>query len=464
MISVCKNCRAEQEIDISNIKGKVVRYSCEKCNTQNLFVLPSKVIQEQQLLEGKIKISGISIRTKITLIIVALVIVSISAVGYIASNQGAKALAKQARANLQLVTTQKATEYNSIFGRLQDELEGVAMFAEQTFARPTLQEDLHQAVLMPWTGSGYGSEEMKTKFSFEILALQRVNMMLKGIVENNPYIDLGYMATANDVMILNNESTVDVIASRDAYIPSKRAWFTDAVSANKTIWTAPYIDVVTKKLIVSCATPVFNKQKQLLGVVGFDVSLDTIQQDIISLDIGYDSQAFLVGKEGNLLAKPEMEEVNANWDEAVETDNLLETSNEDLKATVNKMINMESGVSSYTVSGNRSIVSFAPLTAINASVGITVSEAAVMKPALDIQKLIITVWAVVVVLAILIGYTIGSGITKPINEIIGRANLISQGKTDLDLMTTKRKDEIGVLVEAFNRLISSLKIAMSIDK
>ncbi len=109
-------------------------------------------------------------------------------------------------------------------------------------------------------------------------------------------------------------------------------------------------------------------------------------------------------------------------------------------------------------------MSYAALPAIGASVGITVAEKEVMKPALEIQKLIIGVWAFVVLLSIIIGYAIGSSVTKPINEIIKRADLISKGETDLDVMHTKRKDEIGVLVESFNRLISSLKIAMKFSK
>jgi len=462
MIAVCKKCKAKQDVDISSVKGKVVRYNCNKCDTQNLFVIPSKV-KKEQLDKGKIKTDGLSLKTKITLIIVALVVISISAVGYISSDRGAKALADLARHNLQLITGQKATEYNAIFNRLQEEIEGIALFAEQTFARPSLGEGLNFAVLMPWTGSGYGTEQMKTTFASDINALREVNLVLKGIVENNPYIDLGYMATTNEVMILNDESTVDVIASRKEYIPSKRSWFTDAAEAKKTIWTAPYVDVVTKKLIVSCATPVYGANKQLLGVVGFDVSLDTIQKDIISLNIGHNSQAFLIGNKGNLLAKPNMGEVDADWNEAVKTDNLLETPNPGLKAIVTRMLNKENGVATYSENGETEIVAFASLPAIGASVGITVTESIVMKPATDIQKLIISVWGVVVVISILIGYLIGSGITRPINEIIGKANLISQGKTDLDLMSTNRKDEIGVLVESFNRLISSLKIAMSID-
>jgi HAMP domain-containing protein len=41
------------------------------------------------------------------------------------------------------------------------------------------------------------------------------------------------------------------------------------------------------------------------------------------------------------------------------------------------------------------------------------------------------------------------------------ADSISKGKTDLEVIPQQRKDEIGVLVQSFNRLVISLKIAIS---
>ncbi|NNL43189.1 MAG: HAMP domain-containing protein, partial [Desulfobacterales bacterium] len=92
---------------------------------------------------------------------------------------------------------------------------------------------------------------------------------------------------------------------------------------------------------------------------------------------------------------------------------------------------------------------------------IVASKDEVVKPAVAIRNFIIGVFVVVLLLSILIGFFIGNNITKPINELTMMADSISQGKRDLDVLNEDRKDEIGVLTKSFNRLVISLKMAMS---
>ena len=88
------------------------------------------------------------------------------------------------------------------------------------------------------------------------------------------------------------------------------------------------------------------------------------------------------------------------------------------------------------------------------------SKDEVVRPAVAIRNIILVVWAAVLAIAILAGFFVGNGITKPINELTRAAELISQGKMDLDVLPEDRKDEIGRLTQAFNRLVTSLRIAM----
>lgn len=473
MITTCEKCETKHKLNMAAVTGKVAKFKCRKCEHINRVTnpeymdTPEDTFQQEAPLKQsmadtlaiKPKISGLSIKSKITLVIVALIISSLSIVGYIASDRGSKALSKQAADNLILVSGLKAQEYNSIFNRLQDEIEGVAIFAAQTYERDNISEDLSFALLMPWTGKSHGNPQLNQKLHPEALKLQRIGRSLKGLIQKNPYLELGYMGSETNIFVADDEKVVGIIGARQGFVPKKRPWYIDAVDKGKTIWTQPYVDANTEKLIVSCATPVFNKDKSVLGVIGFDVLLDTIQKDIISLDIGYNSRAFLLGKKGNLLAQPKGK--NIAWNQSVKTENALETNNEEFKTIIKQMMVGARGIGTHTEDGNEIIVSYAPVPAIDASVGIVVAQQEVMKPAKAIQKLIVSVWVVVVIISIFIGLMIGNGITKPINNLTMRAELISQGKTDLEEIANKRKDEIGVLIESFNRLVVSLKMAMS---
>lgn len=482
MIATCTECHTRHQLKTEGFKGPAVKYRCSKCGHMNKALLHnqkdddkenpieaevssqeySNTAQNQvEASATRLKTTGFSIKTKLTFVIVTLIFLSITIISSIASFKGENALSKQAQDHLRLITNQKAKEYNDIFSRLQDEIEGIAIYATQTFNRPYISDNLDFDILMPWTGNEYGTAEMRETFSSDILALQQIGVVLQGLVKKNPYLELGYMATQNNVMVLDDEKVVGIIAAEKGYVPTKRPWYLNAVEKGSTVWTQPYVDVNTKKLIVSCATPVFNNQKSIVGVIGFDVLLDTIQKDIISLDIGYNSQAFLLGKDGNFLAKPGVISTDSAWNMAVKADSALNSDNLEFRKIILDMIAGKSGVGTHMENGSTSIVSYAPLNAIDASVGIVISEKEVMKPARDIRQLIMGVWVAVVIVSIFIGLIIGNGITKPINELSMKADLISQGKSDLTEITTKRKDEIGLLIESYNRLIASLKIAMS---
>jgi len=395
------------------------------------------------------------------MVIVFVVLVSLSVVGFIASYEGRRSLSSQAERNLSLVTSQKSKEYGLAFERIQDEVRGVAEFASKTFNRTGITGDLNIKVLLPWNGTTYGTPESREELSGELYTLQRIGIMLIGLVSNNAYLSLGYMATETGITVFDDEKTVGIIEELKGYDPRGRPWYTAAKKAGETIWTKPYIDANTKKLVVTCATPVYRGNKTLVGVVGFDVLLDTIQKDILTLDIGYKSYAFLVGSTGNALVRPGMNKQDKRWDETYQTDELLNTSNAEFNRIVHNMIKGVYGVETYSAEGEDKYLAYAPLSIIDASMGLVVSKADVIRPAITMQNIIIIVWVVVMLFSIVIGFVVGNNITKPINELTNMADLISQGKMDLDVLSEDRKDEIGVLTKAFNRLVISLKMAMS---
>jgi two-component system sensor histidine kinase/response regulator len=479
MIAKCEKCHCEHRLKIDGIKANAVKYKCISCGHMNKAVINRGTEQPNRLsarsaaadafknggkgksdASGKLIIPGYSIKTKLTLFVIAILFISLTIFSSIVSLKGEKVITSQAQNFILLITSQKVKEYNSIFSRIQDEIAGIAEFAASTTTRNNFAEDLGTAVLMPWNGTQYGTSQMRELYRVEVLALQRIGLTLKGFVKNNPYVELGYMATNNNIMVFNDEKVVSVVEQEKGYIPTIRPWYKEAMKRKKTIWTQPYVDVNTKKLIVSCATPVANASKTIQGVIGFDVLLDTIQQDIISLDIGYDSQAFLLNENGKFLVKPGMQKSDSAWHKAVTADSALDTDNVKFKKIVTDMMAEKSGMGTYVDQGRNLLVSHAPIYAIDASVGIVISEEELMKSAADIRKLIIGVWVVLLVISGFMCRAIGSSITNPINELSYQADLISQGKSDLAEIKTKRKDEIGLLIDSYNRLIASLKIAI----
>lgn len=73
--------------------------------------------------------------------------------------------------------------------------------------------------------------------------------------------------------------------------------------ARKPVWTNSYIDPAGHGWMVSSIAPVWNGDK-LEGVVGLDVTLDTMIQNLMSLKLPWGAYAILLDREGRILAMP----------------------------------------------------------------------------------------------------------------------------------------------------------------
>lgn len=477
----CNQCGKGYQVDFSHFTQRYGKFKCKTCtnfvvceNPNFISTLLTRADDEIQAVDtrqpekeeptAKLEIQGLSIQTKITLILVILVVSATSVVGLAASLKSRNALLSEAEQHLRLMATQKAREYNLVFQRTVQEVESIADFAQKVFGQSQTQVELglDNHLLMPWTGEGYGSDELDQALGAEKLTLQQIVRMLMSIVEKNPHVTLGYLGTETNIMALDNLEAVNAVSSRKGYINTQRPWYVKAKEVGATIWTEPYVDANTGDLVVTCATPVYDTLGRLIGVAGFDVLLATIQKDILTMDIGYNSYAMLIDANGKILVRPGMDSKDIRWDKTYATEDLLHTQNTDFNKIIARILQGKKAVESYTTAGGANkYIAYASLPEVGGAMAIVTNQNQVIKPATGIQTFIIIISIVGLVVAAVVGVALGGGITRPINKLTAMADSISKGKTDLEVIPQQRKDEIGVLVQSFNRLVISLKIAIS---
>ncbi|WP_414247129.1 diguanylate cyclase domain-containing protein [Castellaniella hirudinis] len=84
--------------------------------------------------------------------------------------------------------------------------------------------------------------------------------------------------------------------------PRERVWYAMARDTPDQIWTTVYIDFTSKDLVVTRARRVLGADQRFQGVVATDVSLREINRFVSSLDIGDQGRAFVVERDGKLIA------------------------------------------------------------------------------------------------------------------------------------------------------------------
>ncbi|MGK0290343.1 MAG: adenylate cyclase [bacterium] len=91
----------------------------------------------------------------------------------------------------------------------------------------------------------------------------------------------------------------------DKYDPRSRPWFQKALQYKKLIWTNPYVFFSSQKAGITTASPVFDKQGRIAGVVGVDIELDAISKFMAKLKVGKNGIAFILTQNGDLIAYPD---------------------------------------------------------------------------------------------------------------------------------------------------------------
>jgi two-component system sensor histidine kinase/response regulator len=404
---------------------------------------------------------GITIKARITITLVLLPLLSLLVVGSIALIQNRDSLAQQAEANLERLVVEKTAGYDLIFQRIQQEAEAAAGYARLIYDREGPRIDLERRMLEPWTGSGYGNDALRASLGEEILRLQRAGQTLEVIVSNNAYLTLGYLGTETELTVFDNQEVVDIIEKLEAFRVTERPWYIKAREEGKTVWTNLYVDANTKKLTVTCAAPVYTGAGEFKGVVGFDVLLETIQNDILAMDIGYKNYAFMTDAEGNALVQPGGEQTDTQWHESYAADNLLRTGDEGFNRGVEVMIKGRKGIELFRSAANKqNYLAYAAIDSIDARVGIVVPQEEIVRPVEESGKLLIIALAVIMIVAMALGLILSNQVTRPIEELTVVVDKASRGLVKVEEIPIKKKDEVGVLANAFNRMIRNLAIAV----
>jgi len=229
----------------------------------------------------------------------------------------------------------------------------------------------------------------------------------------------------------------------DGFDPRVRPWYKGAESSSTSTLTEPYIDAATGQLIISIATA-SQKAGQSVGVVGGDLSLQSLVDTLAARDFDGMGYVFLVSADGKILVHP---------DKALVMKSLKEAYPQDTPR-------ISSDFSEVTVDGKTRIVTFAPikgLPSVNWYIGLSVDkdQAFAMLSEFRTSAVIATVIAVAIIIALL-GMLIRL-LIQPLHVMTRAMEDIADGEGDLTKrLTIVNNDEFGVLGTAFNRFVERI--------
>ncbi|SDT37669.1 methyl-accepting chemotaxis sensory transducer with Cache sensor [Pseudomonas prosekii] len=229
----------------------------------------------------------------------------------------------------------------------------------------------------------------------------------------------------------------------DGFDPRVRPWYKGAESSSTPTLTEPYIDAATGQTIISIATA-SKKAGQSVGVVGGDLSLQTLIDTLSARDFDGMGYAFLVSADGKILVHP---------DKALVMKSLSEAYPQDTPR-------ISSDFSEVEVDGKTRIVTFTPikgLPSVNWYIGLSVDKdkAFAMLSEFRTSAVIATVIAVAIIIALL--SMLIRILIQPLHVMTRAMQDIADGEGDLTKrLTIQNQDEFGILGTAFNRFVERI--------
>lgn len=444
-----------------------------------------------------------SIKTKILKIILTLSIISLLLLGVIAlydmfqlgsyalktnqnlgkqaSDDSSTALQDQAKYYLVRMAESQAHIANAIFEKVETSVNIASIKAQRLWEHPEYSPVLKSYsptdnLKNPKEASVYkiapNTDPEKIKKDIEISS--GLDFVFKEICKNDANIKSIYMGTQNGL----HRRYPWTSKHKTNYDPRIRSWYKKAVTENQKGWTDLYISASDEILMVTCYKPVYMQENKLIGVVGADVTLDALNKEIINKQIGDLGYAFLLDKNGKVIANKNMSKGDLRWDEELETQNMLQSSNKELSEIAYKMTQGQSGIGPCTMEDEEKFIAYAPIESTGWSIGIVMPVKEIIEPAvntcqkitaltkkaeehidIEARETIITLIAIFIAILIIVTLTsikLAKSITKPILQLDQGAKILGEGNLDYKL-DIKTGDELEELSDTFNKMTNDLK-------
>lgn len=253
--------------------------------------------------------------------------------------------------------------------------------------------------------------------------------------ESNPDILNIYLGTKSGEMIVYPAAELP-----PGFDPTATDWYRQAAGSGQIIWTEPYVDTATKRLVVSAARPVLDPStKELTGVVGVDIALDTLSALVGDMKIGRQGYIFLLDQSGKIMTHPDPALIGE------------EIPVEELK----KAVAQEQGIVDYTYGGEEQFSVFAAYPKTQWKFVGVLGYNEINKAVSQILRNTLTYCVIFAALAIVFGILATRGFTKALKALFAYSEKIGSGDFTVRARALSR-DETGALTNTLNQMVIQL--------
>jgi diguanylate cyclase (GGDEF)-like protein len=368
-----------------------------------------------------------SIRTKITLLTVCIVIIALGIATVIGLISIKKLGRNDADQMLHLTATTGALNLESYFESVEHSVETVATLVQGSF-------------------DGMPFEDLEAQVERTRNLFERIAYNTNGVLTYYFRIDPEISDTVKGFWYVNQdgkgfqEHEVTDISQYDTNDTSELVWFTVPKATGKGVWLPPYNTENLGARVISYNVPVY-WQNQFIGVIGIEIDYDTLAQEVENIKIFDSGYAFILDEDSNVIYHPQIDDsgqLNLETTALSDTDRFIGSNHVQ-----------------YNYEGVEKEAVWIPLSnGMRLYVAAPVSEIDSGWRGMIWNILI----AALVVLAIscIVALRFSGHLTKPLRDLTVAAKQVQNGNYESDLEYNKN-DEVGILTQTFKELTAHTK-------
>ncbi|SDL21567.1 HD domain-containing phosphohydrolase [Natronincola ferrireducens] len=362
----------------------------------------------------------ISIRNKITIMVLILILTSVSTLGIMAY-RNAKAV---------LIEDMGSKSYNIVSNIYDYFLKNFMESMEYVVDYWAEYEDIINYQNMP------DQPKMVTDIPEHF---KPIGSMWKGFIAANPDIAWIYLGVEEDGSLLLSPLDPTMPQNYDA---RERDWYIDAVNnPGETIWTEPYLDAGDSGAVVVTVARAVIRDEQIVGVIGVDIKLEKFSEIIKSLVFGEEGYLMLISNDGDIYAHPDKD---------------LLMKNVMGKEWFSKILIEENGTDLFvSTEGEDTVVAYLTVPKTNWRL-VGLSKIDINGMIMSIRNKGIIIGIISIIITFLLGYILSRIVTKPIEEIMKVIHSISKGEMGIRA-NIKSRDELNILGNKFNEMLEEIE-------
>ncbi|EKO3903598.1 methyl-accepting chemotaxis protein [Vibrio fluvialis] len=246
-------------------------------------------------------------------------------------------------------------------------------------------------------------------------------------------VGLGYDA---DGTVVENDDGWEPGADYD---PRKRPWFVDAKRVGKLTVTDPYVDVSTKKTIISIGTPVY-ENGQFKAAMFYDLELTKLADLVNSINLFDAGYLFIVTADGTTIAHPD-------------------TKNNGQKLnTYLPQVQLKEGTQRIEIDGHPFMVNFTLVPSENWYIGAIIDESIAFAAVSDLRNSSIIYTVIGLVLSVIGLSLLIKVLMRPLGVLNDAIQDVASGQGDLTKrLSTDTDKEFAELAKGFNTFTETLQ-------